>query len=570
MVRQAKAAGTDLDKIARESFGYEALRPMQKEAVRVLLSGKDTLSIMPTGAGKSAIYQLAAMLIKGHTVVISPLIALQKDQVDAITEKDLPNAAVLNARLKVGERREVFEKLAAGKLEFLLLSPEQMANEETFGHLKAHPPSLFVIDEAHCVSEWGHDFRPDYARLGAMIEGLRGEGRKRAPVLALTATATPAVRTDITAALRMKDAAILVSGFDRPNIFLSVESCADDTIKFSRLLHHLRQEGARPAIVYAATHAAVEELAEGLRKNDIAALAYHGGMKTAERTEVQDAFMRPTGPETPVIVATNAFGMGIDKPDVRTVAHYHPPDSLDAYYQELGRAGRDGQPARAVFLFREEDVGLRKSLSTPGRLKKAEVEKVVETLTDPKVLKEDAEAIDPAKVAAETELGKRKVASTLARLVTAGAAELTLAGEVQPPAGKVDVEALVEEVVEEQERHRAARQARIELLQDYAKSQRCRRNYLLTYFGEAAEATCAACDNCAAGISTRAAAKAEAVSATAARPFPEKSRVVHKTFGPGIVLAYEGDAVTVLFDTGGPRSLNLAFVQAEALLSPET
>ncbi|HVX85993.1 MAG TPA: RecQ family ATP-dependent DNA helicase [Phycisphaerae bacterium] len=571
MVRQSKAGNPDLHKVARERFGYRELRPMQEEAVRLLMGGRDVLSIMPTGSGKSAIYQLAGVVIPGYTVVISPLIALQKDQVDAIAEMDLPNAAVLNARLHAGERREVFEKLRAGELEFLLLSPEQMANEETYGHLKERPPTLLVVDEAHCVSEWGHDFRPDYARLGAMMEGLRGKPRRakqRAPVLALTATATPAVRQDIVAALRMNDARVLVSGFDRPNIFLAVEECPDDMIKFHRLLFHLRQEGALPAIVYAATHQGTEELAEALRKNEIAALAYHGGMKREERDAAQDAFMGGDR-QAEVIVATNAFGMGVDKADVRLVVHYYPPDSLDSYYQEIGRAGRDGKPARAVMLFREEDLGLRKAISTPGRVKKAEVEKVVEAVEEA-ARTGSAGALDVSTLAEETELGKRKVVSTLAHLAAAGGVEVTATGKVK--AGNTeDAEELVEAVVEEQEQHRAARVARMELVRDYAMTRRCRRAYVLTYFGEPAGTTCTACDNCAAGISARAEALEEAKGAMSgeSRPFAEKTRVVHETFGPGLVMGYDGEEVEVLFDTGGPRRLNVAYVRAHRLLRTE-
>jgi ATP-dependent DNA helicase RecQ len=568
--------GKDLQALARERFGYAALRPEQERAVRLLMEGKNVLSIMPTGSGKSAIYQLAGLLLEGHTAVISPLIALQKDQADAISEKALPHAATLHSRLKVSERRGVFEALAAGEIEFLLLSPEQLANEETFCELQKHPPSLFVVDEAHCVSEWGHDFRPDYARLGTMIDALRTaaatlENAPKMPVLALTATATPDVRTDIANVLHMRNPAVLVTGFDRPNIHLAVDVCPDDAVKFNRLLHHLKAaEPGSTGIVYVATQAATEELAEALRKNDLHAEAYHGGMKPPDRTRVQDAFMKG---ETPLIVATNAFGMGVDKPDVRTVVHYHLPDSIDAYYQEIGRAGRDGKPARAVLLFREEDVGLRKSLSTPAKVNKAEVEKVVEALESQAAT--SGKTVDLDKLAEETDLSKRKLVGTLSKMAAAGEVELTPTGEVKAPEGKeLDPEAVAATVAEEQALHRAHRQARIELLRDFALAKGCRRHYVLTYFGEAADAVCGNCDNCDTGQSARTEAKREAQGAQAAangenRPFVEKSRVTHPTFGGGLVTGYEGENITVLFDTAGPRSLNVKFVVERGMLEAE-
>src|SRR3954447_24316449 len=292
----------EIRRIAREKFGYDQLRFGQEEAIRLVLSGHDTLSVMPTGSGKSAIYQIAALVIDGPTVVISPLIALQRDQVGSITaNEDLPGAAVLNSTQRVGERRDTLKRMGGGELEFLFLSPEQLANEETFERLRANPPTLFVVDEAHCISEWGHDFRPEYGRLGNAIDAL---GRPR--VLALTATASPNVREDILQRLGMRNARTIVWGFDRPNIWLGVEACPDQETK-DRVFMARAEDCDKPAIVYVATRRHAEDVCRWLKDKQIRAAFYHGGMKKADRDAAQDAFM--AGGSFDVMVATNAFGM---------------------------------------------------------------------------------------------------------------------------------------------------------------------------------------------------------------------------------------------------------------------
>jgi ATP-dependent DNA helicase RecQ len=522
-------------KLARERFGYRDLRPGQEEVIQLILDGHDVLSIMPTGAGKSAIYQMCGLLLDGPTIVVSPLIALQKDQVESIEDKNLPEAALVNSTQRVGQRREAFEKLEGGELEFLFLSPEQLANEETFAKVKENPPSLFVIDEAHCLSEWGHDFRPDYGRLGSVIEQLKPRPR----VLALTATAAPSVRDDIVQRLGLKDQRTIVWGFERENIHLDVETCPDEETKTRVFLQRVI-DLEKPAICYVATQARAEELSSLLREQNVNAGFYHGGMKKAERDAAQNAFMTDA---MDVIVATNAFGMGVDKPDVRTVIHYDISESVDAYYQEVGRAGRDGKPANAILLYRPEDVGMRRAMAAGGKLTEDQLEQVAEAVNG------RTAAVHVKEVAEATDLKPGKVAQALNRLEEVGAVKILPGGEVKPAAKALDVEAAAEEAAREHESYRQYRIGRVQLMKDYAETRDCRRRYILNYFGEPYPRACAHCDNCDAGTVEQVEEEESDL------PFPIKGRVKHKKFGEGVVMRYDGDKVVVQFDTEGEKSM---------------
>src|SRR4051812_13842691 len=311
-----------IERAAREVFGWEHLRPGQGEAVERVLEGCDTLAVMSTGYGKSAIYQIAALLIPGPTVVVSPLIALQRDQVEELERDGAGGAAAVSSFVPKGARREALAELAEGSLEFIFLSPEQLANDEVLAEVVAARPSLFVVDEAHLISEWGHDFRPDYLKLGAVVEAVG-----RPPVLALTATAAPPVRQEIVERLGMRSPEVIVRGFDRPEIWLGVEHFHAERAKREALLERVAGE-AKPGIVYAATRRLAEELAGELDAGGVSATVYHGGLSRRARTEAQEAFMAD---EVEVVVATTAFGMGVDKPNVRFVFHSEPADSVDSY-----------------------------------------------------------------------------------------------------------------------------------------------------------------------------------------------------------------------------------------------
>ncbi|MFI5245431.1 MAG: RecQ family ATP-dependent DNA helicase, partial [Gemmatimonadales bacterium] len=326
--------------LLKDRFGHAAFRPGQERAVASVLAGRDTLVILPTGGGKSLCYQVPALLLDGLTVVLSPLISLMKDQVDALEAKGIP-AAFINSSLSAGQISDRLAKAQRGEVKLLYLAPERFDFGAAAARIASMNVSLLAIDEAHCISEWGHDFRPSYRRVRDIREKLGSP-----PTLALTATATPEVRRDIARVLALRDPEVVLTGFDRPNLRWHVVRTKNDAEKDGTLAELLaRHEGV--AIVYAATRKTVDRVANVLSRAGIRAEAYHAGLDDARRREVQDAFMSE---RVRAIVATNAFGMGIDKRNVRLVVHHAMPGSLEAYYQEAGRAGRDGATADCYLL----------------------------------------------------------------------------------------------------------------------------------------------------------------------------------------------------------------------------
>ncbi len=475
-----KQSAAEILQTAQKNFGYDELRPSQEEAISALLAGQDCLVVMPTGSGKSAIYQIASLMMDGVTVVISPLIALQKDQIDSINESGAAEAVAINSSQRAKDAKAAAAKVAGGESKFLFLAPEQLCRNETIGLLNQINVTMLVVDEAHCISEWGHDFRPSYLNICPTIERLG-----HPVVLAMTATASPEVRAEIEKRLEMKKPKLLVRGFDRPNISLRVDQFENPDHKLEALVRRVNFAG-KPGIVYAATRKNAEDVMHALVEAGVDASFYHAGLKAEERTRIQEAFM---GGKTDVIVATNAFGMGIDKADIRFVYHFEISESLDNYYQEIGRAGRDGEKAEAILFFHEKDLNLRKFQSGTGKIDAQQVEKVMEAIAA------EDQGTNAKAIAEGTDLSERKVTSVINRLEDAGSVEVLPTGEVRVESDANKVEG-VRHAIEDAERRQEYKRTKLRYMQEYADTSNCRRELLLRYFGDRYQAPCGNCDRC--------------------------------------------------------------------------
>ena len=466
----------DVHEALSTHFGYARFRPGQEAIIRSVLSGRPTLAILPTGGGKSLCFQLPALLFEGTTVVASPLVALMKDQVDALAARGIP-ATFVNSSLSESERKERQARIRAGAYRLVYVAPERFRSSSFRDAIAQVRVPLFAVDEAHCISSWGHDFRPDYLKLTEACGHLRAER-----VLALTATATPEVRKDIVRALGLEDPQVFVAGFDRPNLFVEVARASGDQEKIGRIVALAHRGG--PGLVYAATRRNVEKVVLALRANGVDALGYHAGMDDAERSAAQEKFLRG---EVSVVVATNAFGMGVDKADIRFVAHFHVPRSIEAYYQEIGRAGRDGEPSLALLLFNYADVMLQKRMIEGSRPKEETVRNVWDAargLGSGGVAQVAALcAAHPADAQAAL-----KLLESAGHLSRRGQDFSVLTPDVDDPAVDFDLAAM-----------RVARERQmLDRMVRFCDTEGCRRRNLLRYFGDPdAPRSCTACDCCA-------------------------------------------------------------------------
>jgi ATP-dependent DNA helicase RecQ len=459
-----------------ERFGFDRFRSGQQEAAAAVLEGRDLVAVMPTGSGKSLCFQLPALLLEGTTVVVSPLIALMKDQVDGLRSRGIAAAAV-HSGLGAAERAAAERDLRSGRLRLVYVAPERLGSEPFRAALAAARIARLVVDEAHCISQWGHDFRPDYRRLGDLRRQLG------VAAAAFTATATPEVRADIARQIGLSDPLEVVTGFERPNLTLSVESCRSRADKAAALDRLLREVGP-PGIVYAATRKHVDLWSEHLEARGLRAGRYHAGLGDAERIRVQDDFFAG---RLDVIAATNAFGMGVDKSDLRFVIHADVPGSIEAYYQEVGRAGRDGLPARGTLLFAPADVRTQEFFLA-GSNPSPEVFRRVWALLGEGV-NEDAIASGAASGGAGSAAGSM-AAATAARLLRRAAESRGLApGAGEPP---IDFNLQTDKVRRDR--------ARLDTMLRYAFGKACRTRFIYDYFAGAgrrgAIPHCGTCDVC--------------------------------------------------------------------------
>jgi ATP-dependent DNA helicase RecQ len=469
---------------AKQRFGIKHYRAGQRKLIQAVIEGRDTLGILPTGGGKSLCYQLPALFLPRAVLVVSPLISLMQDQQEKLSDKDIA-AAGLNSTLRPSKEEETIATIRRRQAELIYVTPERLENPEYLKILMKSGVSLVVIDEAHCISQWGHDFRPAYLSLRNAIRDLG-----RPPVLALTATATAEVTADILAQLALPEAEIISIGIERKNLAFEVVRTVNEDVKRERLQDFLPTQSDGVGIIYLPTVRQVDELWKWLLDQGFRAGQYHGRMKMATREENQQRFMAD---EYEVMVATKAFGLGIDKHDIRFVIHYAVPDSIETYVQETGRAGRDGKPARAILFYRLEDRRVQSYFLGGKYPRREESLAVYRTLDQVPTVEDLGERNAEQWLAEVTDLTQKRVKVILALLETTGIIQL------KPHLSKIrdfntdgEFAAFLEEY---EQRHNGDRQ-RLDAMMLYGQITTCRMRYLLEYFDEEVDSDCGRCDNC--------------------------------------------------------------------------
>jgi ATP-dependent DNA helicase RecQ len=487
---------------ARRRFGIAQLRPQQEAAMVALLEGRDVLVALPTGFGKSLIYQVPALILERPTIVVSPLIALMADQERALRSRGVP-VVVLHSRLSPAERRAALAKLEASPRLVVLTTPETLESRAARPWFERMRPALLCVDEAHCISEWGHDFRPSYLRLGAARARLGDP-----PALALTATATPRVRSDIAERLGLSQPLVLIAPAHRQNLAMRVDGVvgAGKLTAAGRLIRSL----SRPGIIYCATTSAVDQLAGALRRGGIPVVRYHGKMRAVERAAAQQLFMQPS--RRLIMVATSAFGMGIDKPNIRYILHYHMPGSLEQYVQEVGRAGRDGKAAHCILLFDPADLEIQARLKALSRPSVRHLERLEHALSAWTI---EERAPTAAALAYSAGVPARICEALLVDLEQTGLIERDQEGRISVVVSLASFATGAHDLMMKLKRFRHEGERRLRAVADYAQSEDCRSVSIRRYFGEPLAPRCGSCDRCraqprTAHVSARAGGRAPA------------------------------------------------------------